>query len=62
MTPPDTNSTPSGRRPRTASGLRPRVHLPPLAEPLGVVGSDGDTLYLTAPEGIRAWAERRYSA
>jgi len=26
------------------------------------VGSDADTLYLTAPEGIRAWAERRYSA
>jgi len=31
-------------------------------EPLRVVGSDSDTLYLTAPEGIRAWAERRYSA
>ena len=26
------------------------------------MGSDADTLYLTAPEGIRAWAERRYSA
>jgi chromosomal replication initiator protein len=31
-------------------------------EPLRVVGADADTLYLTAPEGIRAWAERRYSA
>ena len=31
-------------------------------EPLEPVGCDGDTLYLKAPEGIRAWAERRYSA
>jgi chromosomal replication initiator protein len=31
-------------------------------EPLRVAGADADTLYLTAPEGIRAWAERRYSA
>jgi len=31
-------------------------------EPLQAVGADADTLYLTAPEGIRAWAERRYSA
>jgi chromosomal replication initiator protein len=31
-------------------------------EPLQAVGSGADTLYLTAPEGIRAWAERRYSA
>ena len=31
-------------------------------EPLRAVGAEGDTLYLTAPEGIRAWAERRYSA
>jgi len=31
-------------------------------EPLRVVGANADTLYLTAPEGIRAWAERRYSA
>jgi len=31
-------------------------------EPLAAVGSAGETLYLTAPEGIRAWAERRYSA
>ncbi len=31
-------------------------------EPLEPVGSDDDTLYLKAPEGIRAWAERRYSA
>ncbi|HTT94735.1 MAG TPA: chromosomal replication initiator protein DnaA [Solirubrobacterales bacterium] len=30
-------------------------------EPLKAVGSDADTLYLEAPEGIRAWAERRYS-
>jgi chromosomal replication initiator protein len=31
-------------------------------EPLEAVGVDSDTLYLKAPEGIRAWAERRYSA
>ena len=31
-------------------------------EPLEAAGSDGDTLYLTAPEGIRAWAERRYAS
>jgi len=30
-------------------------------EPLKAVGADVDTLYLEAPEGIRAWAERRYS-
>jgi chromosomal replication initiator protein len=29
-------------------------------EPLAVAGRDGETLYLSAPEGIRAWAERRY--
>jgi chromosomal replication initiator protein len=31
-------------------------------EPLRALGADSETLYLTAPEGIRAWAERRYSA
>jgi len=31
-------------------------------EPLRPVGSDADALYLTGPEGIRAWAERRYSS
>ena len=31
-------------------------------EPLRAVGADSSTLYLTGPEGIRAWAERRYSA
>jgi chromosomal replication initiator protein len=31
-------------------------------EPLEPVGVDSDTLYLKAPEGIRAWTERRYSA
>jgi chromosomal replication initiator protein len=30
-------------------------------EPLRAAGADADALYLTAPEGIRAWAERRYS-
>jgi chromosomal replication initiator protein len=29
-------------------------------EPLEPVGSQGRTLYLTAPEGIRTWVERRY--
>ena len=31
-------------------------------EPLTAAGADGDTLYLTAPESIRAWAERRYAS
>ena len=31
-------------------------------EPLRVVGGRGRTLYLGAPEGIRAWVERRYSS
>jgi chromosomal replication initiator protein len=31
-------------------------------EPLKAAAAAGDTLYLEAPEGIRAWAERRYSA
>jgi chromosomal replication initiator protein len=30
-------------------------------EPLKVVGAQADTLYLCAPESIRAWTERRYS-
>lgn len=30
-------------------------------EPLRVVGSRSETLLLSAPEGIRAWTERRYS-
>jgi len=31
-------------------------------EPLTVAGGAGDTLFLNAPEGIRAWAERRYAS
>jgi chromosomal replication initiator protein len=31
-------------------------------EPLHPVGTDDGALYLTAPEGIRAWAERRYAS
>ena len=31
-------------------------------DPLEAAGVEGETLYLTAPEGIKAWAERRYSA
>ncbi len=31
-------------------------------EPLRPVGAQGATLYLLAPEGIRTWVERRYSA
>ena len=30
-------------------------------EPLKPVGAQGATLYLSAPDGIRAWTERRYS-
>jgi chromosomal replication initiator protein len=31
-------------------------------EPLRAVGAQGGALYLTAPEGIRAWVQRRYSS
>ena len=31
-------------------------------EPLQAIGSDAETLYLSGPEGVRAWAERRYSS
>ncbi len=31
-------------------------------EPLRAVGAQGDAIYLTAPEGIRAWVQRRYSS
>ncbi len=31
-------------------------------EPLRAVGSDAEALYLSGPEGIRTWAERRYSS
>jgi chromosomal replication initiator protein len=30
-------------------------------EPLRAVGAQGTTLHLSAPEGVRAWVERRYS-
>jgi chromosomal replication initiator protein len=30
-------------------------------EPLEAAGVEGDTLFLTAPESVRAWSERRYS-
>jgi chromosomal replication initiator protein len=30
-------------------------------DPLTVVGADGDTLYLSAPDSIRTWTERRYA-
>ena len=31
-------------------------------EPLEAVGIEGSTLFLSAPEGIRAWTERRYAS
>ena len=31
-------------------------------EPLRAVGTQGTTLYLAAPDGIRTWVERRYSS
>jgi chromosomal replication initiator protein len=45
---------------------RLRASLPPSTfelwlEPLRPAGSDGRTLYLDAPDGIRAWSERRYA-
>jgi chromosomal replication initiator protein len=44
---------------------RLRVSVPPSTfelwlDPLKAIGADGNTLYLNAPEGIRAWVERRY--
>jgi chromosomal replication initiator protein len=30
-------------------------------EPLRAIGAQGTTLYLTAPDGVRTWVERRYS-
>jgi chromosomal replication initiator protein len=30
-------------------------------EPLSAAGVEGEVLFLTAPEGIRAWSERRYA-
>ena len=30
-------------------------------EPLRATGAQGDTLYLAAPDGVRAWVERRYA-
>jgi chromosomal replication initiator protein len=46
---------------------RLRASLPPSTfelwlEPLQAAGVDGETLYLHAPEGIRAWTERRYAS
>ncbi len=45
---------------------RLRASVPPSTfqlwlEPLAVVGAQAGVLYLSAPEGIRAWTERRYS-
>ena len=31
-------------------------------EPLEAIGVEGDTLFLTAPESVRAWSERRYTS
>ena len=31
-------------------------------DPLRAVGTQGATLYLTAPDGVRTWVERRYSS
>lgn len=31
-------------------------------EPLKPAAAAGDTLYLSAPEGVRAWVERRYTS
>jgi chromosomal replication initiator protein len=46
---------------------RLRASVPPSTfqlwlEPVEVVGAQGSVLYLSAPEGIRAWTERRYSS
>ena len=60
------------RTPRAAAAwtavldwLRPRVPESTIGlwiEPLSVVGEQQTTLILTGPDGIRAWAERRYSS
>ncbi len=62
MTRRNKTSTPSGRTCRADL----RASVPPSTfqlwlEPLKVVGSRAETLLLSAPEGIRAWTERRYS-
>ena len=31
-------------------------------EPLAASGRRGETLYLSAPDGVRAWVERRYAS
>jgi chromosomal replication initiator protein len=46
---------------------RLRVSLPPSTfqlwiEPIEVAGARADVLYLTAPDHVRAWSERRYSS
>jgi chromosomal replication initiator protein len=46
---------------------RLRASVPPSTfqlwlEPLEAVGAQGERLYLAAPDGIRAWTERRYSS
>jgi chromosomal replication initiator protein len=46
---------------------RLRASVPPSTyqlwlEPLKVVGAQAGTLYVSAPDGIRAWTERRYSS
>ena len=65
---PDDSSQTRPRRPLAgdpgpAAGLGARVDLPPLAGAAAArSAADADTLYLTGPGGIRAWAERRYSS
>ncbi len=53
---------PLAGRAATPQGVGPGLDLRPLAASrCRFVGARGSTLYLTAPDGIRAWVERRYS-
>ena len=62
-TPPATTSTPFGAQTQERlQGSVPESTYRLWLEPLEAAGAEGGTLFLTAPEGIRAWTERRYSS
>jgi chromosomal replication initiator protein len=46
---------------RRLRGAVPKSTFEIWLEPLRPAGAQGQTLYLTAPDGVRSWVERRYS-